>query len=97
MLTDPVGPLHHFGGECINTAGLLFLESFYEVLLMDVKPYLTIEEQLQLLKDRGLCIDDAETKRILHELNYYRLTGYMLTLKKGENFYPNVHFSDVIG
>ena len=64
---------------------------------MDVKPYLTIEEQLQLLKDRGLCIDDAETKRILHELNYYRLTGYMLTLKKGENFYPNVHFSDVIG
>ena len=83
--------MHKYGGPFVF--GIIL-----RGIVMDVKPYLTIEEQLQLLKDRGLCIDDdAEAKHILHELNYYRLTGYMLTLKKGENFYPNVHFSDVIG
>ena len=64
---------------------------------MDVKPYLTIEEQLQLLKDRGLYVDDDdEAMHMLHDLNYYRLSGYMLTLKKGDHFYSNIHFSDIM-
>lgn len=28
IVTDPVGPLHCFGNECINTTGLLFFEPF---------------------------------------------------------------------
>lgn len=64
---------------------------------MDVKPYLPIEDQLQLLKSRGLCIDDEdEAIDTLHQLNYYRLSGYMLTLKKGDRFYKDVHFSDIM-
>lgn len=63
----------------------------------EVKPFKTIDEQIAILEDRGLIIDDVDTARkSLANLNYYRLSAYTLTLRKDNQFYDNVHFSDVM-
>ena len=63
----------------------------------DVKPFKTIEEQINILEDRGLIIEDEEfAKKSLSNLNYYRLSAYTLTLRKDNLFYENVRFSDVM-
>ena len=64
---------------------------------MDLKPFLTVEEQLALLKSRGLIIEDDDAAlSCLHQLNYYRLSGYTLTLRRGNKFYKDITFSDVM-
>lgn len=66
-------------------------------MLQDIKPFKTIEEQIAILRERGLLIDDEEkAKLFLTNLNYYRLSAYTLTLRKENMFYDNVHFSDVM-
>lgn len=41
------------------------------------KPPLTFQEQVELLKSRGLIItDDAKTNTVLENINYYRLSAY---------------------
>ncbi|MBE7065683.1 MAG: hypothetical protein E7384_07740 [Ruminococcaceae bacterium] len=63
----------------------------------EVKPFKTIEEQLSILRERGLIIDDEGlAKKFLSNLNYYRLSAYTLTLRKDNIFYNNVYFSDVM-
>lgn len=65
---------------------------------MDQKPYKTIDEQVEILKDRGLIISDEDyAKRCLTQLNYYRLSGYTLTLRKNNSFYKNITFSVLNG
>ncbi len=64
---------------------------------MDLKPFLTLDQQLNLLKERGLIIDDdTAALKMLSKLNYYRLSGYSLTLRRNEKFNPNVHFDDIM-
>ena len=47
------------------------------------KPPLTYEEQVDLLRSRGLDIpDEQDTKRHLANISYYRLSAYMLPYKK---------------
>lgn len=47
------------------------------------KPPLTIDEQVSLLKSRGLNINNEERiKRHLRNIGYYRLSAYMLPFKK---------------
>lgn len=56
------------------------------------KPFLTIEEQIKLLRKRGLDIPDEqlnEARKFLLNNNYYRISGYTLTLRKEDSFYPN--------
>lgn len=63
----------------------------------NVKSFKTIEEQIDILKDRGVIIEDEEVaKKSLANLNYYRLSAYTLTLRKDDHFYDNVHFSDIM-
>ena len=46
------------------------------------KPALSFEQQIELLKNRGLSISDAErAKRHLSNVSYYRLSAYMLPYK----------------
>ena len=46
----------------------------------------TYEEQLSLLKSRGLVInDDAACLDILQSINYYRLTAYLLPFKQSDD------------
>lgn len=45
-------------------------------------------EQIEILKGRGLIIDDEEyAKFILSNVNYYRFTAYLLTYKKEDDSY----------
>lgn len=62
------------------------------------KDYLTIEQQIALLRSRNLIIsDDSYACEKLSELNYYRLSGYSLTLRNESNkFIKNARFEDII-
>lgn len=47
--------------------------------MLYAKPPLAIPEQVQLLKDRGMSIEDDErAARYLHSIGYYRLSAYLL-------------------
>lgn len=49
-----------------------------------------------LLESRGLVIPDKQAAvRLLAEVNYYRLSGYWLTLKNGDEFKCGASLSDV--
>lgn len=51
-----------------------------------LKPPLTYEEQVKLLKSRGMIIpDEKRAERLLANISYYRLSAYMLPYKKKEN------------
>lgn len=54
---------------------------------MTDKIFKTVDEQLELLRSRGLIIsDDAKAKDFLLRNNYYRISGYSLTLRKNDIF-----------
>ena len=60
---------------------------FYFILLPKLKiytkPSLTYQEQLELLKKRGLTIEDPDKAiHLLGNLSYYRLTGYLYPMLK---------------
>ena len=64
---------------------------------MDNKPFRTIDEQLDILKERGLLIYDEDfAKECLRQLNYYRLSGYTLTLRKNDQFYKSITFENIM-
>ena len=51
------------------------------------KDFKTIDEQIEILRSRGLTIEDeAEAKDFLLRNNYYRVSGYSLTLRKNDVF-----------
>lgn len=71
--------------------------------MAETKSFCTYEQQLQLLKNRGLFIsDDTQALQWLKEKNYYRLSAYSLTLRHkdfatGEDrFFPGTSFSTII-
>ena len=56
------------------------------------KEFKTIEEQLEILRSRGLTIgDESAAKDFLLRNNYYRVSGYSLTLRKNDIFSRLVH------
>ena len=60
---------------------------------MSDKEFKTIDEQLNILKSRGLTIDDEEKASdfLLHN-NYYRVSGYSLTLRNHDVFSKTASF-----
>lgn len=62
------------------------------------KPFKTIDEQIDLLEnEKGLIINSKEyAKYCLSNLNYYRISGYSLTLKKCDKFANNISFEDIM-
>jgi abortive infection bacteriophage resistance protein len=62
------------------------------------KSFKTIDEQIELLKSRGMSFhDENQAKHHLLNLNYYRLSGYWLPFKKSDDsFNPNLYFEDII-
>lgn len=66
------------------------------------KTYLSIEEQLNLLKQRGLTIHDHEkAKHCLETVSYYRLSGYFKPFQRHHNdihqFFQSVSFEQIWG
>ncbi len=63
---------------------------------MDIKPARTIDEQLQILKAKGLLVSDEQrAKDILFSINYYVFSGYLFDFKNSEGKCINVDFDKV--
>lgn len=61
------------------------------------KSFKTIEEQLEILRNRGLTIlDEEKAKNFLLRNNYYRISGYSLTLRKNDVFSKSSTFQNII-
>lgn len=55
---------------------------------MDLKPATTFEEQLRILKTRGLIIDDYDLcLSFIKRVNYYKFSAYLLPFKCYDNDY----------
>lgn len=64
---------------------------------MTDKGFKTVEEQLDILRSRGLIInDEAQARDFLLRNNYYRISGYSLTLRKNDVFSKSATFQDII-
>ena len=61
------------------------------------KEFKTIEQQIAILESRGLQIPDkALAGDFLHRNNYYRVSGYSLTLRNHDVFAPSATFQNII-
>lgn len=61
-----------------------------------IKPPTTFEEQIELLKSRGLIINDTNLAlETLKRYNYYRLSGYTLSLMENDVFHSGTTFEDI--
>ena len=55
---------------------------------MEVKKPTTFEQQLIVIKDKGFVInDERQCLDLLHRVNYYALSAYLLPFKLGKNEY----------
>ena len=62
------------------------------------KPALTFDQQLDLLRQRGLTVHDrARALRWLRSVSYYRLSAYFLPFKNGEQFRTEADFNEIAG
>lgn len=61
------------------------------------KGFKTIEQQIDILESRGLRIPNkALAGDFLHRNNYYRVSGYSLTLRNHDVFVPSATFQNII-
>ena len=64
------------------------------------KQAITLEDQINILKQRGLILNDEdETLDVLGHISYFRLAGYWRPLEQDKQrhiFKPNSHFSTVV-
>lgn len=69
----------------------------YERSFMSSKKFTTIQEQIEILKSRGLSISDEQrASDFLTRNNYYRVSGYSLTLRKNDVFDKNAAFESIM-
>ncbi|KTS70341.1 CAAX protease [Microbacterium testaceum] len=70
-----------------------------------VKPFATIDEQIDVLASRGLALDRAVADQWLRSIGYYRLSGYWYPYREIGNprradrldrFVPGASFNDVV-
>ena len=60
------------------------------------KPWLSVEDQVQLLETRGLKLGDRkEAIQFLRHVNYYRFSGYCLAFQKVSSAFENVQFIEI--
>lgn len=63
---------------------------------VELKPPTTFEEQLSILRTRGVIIPNQEYAiSILKRINYYRFTAYALHLKENDTYFPNTTFDKI--
>lgn len=83
-------------GLCGNTRTLEGV-LFYRRINMAEKEFKTIEKQISLLKSRGLNVpDETVAGNFLLFNNYYRVSGYSLTLRNHDIFYPRATFQNIM-
>src|SRR5690554_11653 len=79
-----------------------------ELMNTENKQWKSFEEQLQLLKSRGLLVDDEQAALdYLERIGYYRLSGYWYSFrrfeesengpkKRADSFFEGSHFEDAV-
>lgn len=63
-----------------------------------LKPPTTFDEQIEILKSRGLVVEDnAFAHDVLSKVNYYRLSAYLLPFRicGGDNFKEGTSFNQI--
>ncbi|MGM5032683.1 Abi family protein [Tardiphaga sp. 803_E3_N1_3] len=71
------------------------------------KPYLTVKDQLALIKSRGMIIsDEALAESYLNKIGYYRLSGYWYPYREAkqvagitkvlDDFKSGTKFSEIV-
>lgn len=65
-----------------------------------MKPFKEVPQLLQLLADRGLVLDSADSEKFLYDCNYYRFTGYsrQFQVNPGQNrdeYLPGSKLSEI--
>lgn len=64
---------------------------------MPIKPWKSIDEQLELLKSRNLTVNnDEEAKEFLLANNYFRISGYTLNMRSNDWFYDDKTMDNVM-
>ncbi|MGI6742910.1 MAG: Abi family protein [Eubacteriales bacterium] len=64
--------------------------------IIEVKPFKTIKEQVEKLREDGFVIEDEKyCEKVLSSVNYYRLSGYFLPFKTNGQRYDNLSFKRV--
>jgi len=64
---------------------------------MSDKIFTTVDTQIDILKSRGLKIaDESVAKDFLLRNNYYRISGYSLTLRSHDKFFRGTTFQNII-
>ena len=64
---------------------------------MAQKDFKSLDEQIAILKSRGLSIPDVDAaKQFLYHNNYYRVSGYSLTLRKHDVFAKSATFQNIV-
>ena len=80
------GPFYGFGGIIMDK------DSSHSV-----KVPTTFEEQINILRSRGLIIVDEDLAiRTLQRINYYRFSAYGLSLKQKDQFLPGTTFEQIV-
>lgn len=64
---------------------------------MKIKKATTVEEQIDILKNRNMIIEDEESaKNFLLNINYYRFTGYTYLFRNSDDtFEQNITFNEI--
>jgi len=71
--------------------------SVFSQCRMGSKEFKTIEEQIIILKRRGLDIpDEKRASEFLLRNNYYRISGYSLTLRSHDAFNKGATFQNIV-
>jgi len=65
-------------------------------MTLRLKPALSFEEQLELMKSRDLIVKNEDfAVKVLSRVNYYKLSGYSLHLKSGDDYIPGTTFEEI--
>jgi abi family protein len=68
--------------------------------MRSIKPYKTVQEHINDLRQRGMTIDTAQATQWLQSVGYYRLSGYWYPRRDqsslgGNTFQPSTDFANV--
>lgn len=91
IVTEPTTPLNN-----ADQGGTFFiLAEIFMGNRKNIKKPTTFKEQVQILESRGLIIDDKGMAiSILQNINYYRLSAYLLTYKNSDGSYSGASIMD---
>lgn len=64
--------------------------------MINIKPAKNIDEQIEILKNKGvMIIDDQFAHDVLFSINYYTFSGYLFQFKEKNGKYNNVPFEKI--